>query len=184
MHARDWTIKPARPGATAPTSMLPVRTVDRFVFGVLYLMAAALTIWGGFGLINRVMEVRLLNSYLLRWEACLTAFSAQQGQWPIFSGHNHVAYMDGLTHAMARLGIRPPTSNTAAPYRYHLVKFGSADEDLFVLGLHDRMVIFGLSDHSMQRLDRLVDGRAGLNSGRITGRPATLQGAYIGQWRL
>lgn len=162
----------------------PPRTVDRLVFGVLYLMAVTLTIWGGFGLINRVMEVRLLNSYLLRWDACLTAFSAQQGQWPIFSGHNHVAYMDGLTHAMARLGIRPPTSNTAAPYRYHLVKLWSPDEDLFVLGLHDRMVIFGLSNRSMQQLDRLVDGRAGLNSGRITGRPATLQGAYIGQWRL
>ena len=164
--------------------VLPARTVDRLVFGSLYLLAGALTIWAGFGLINRVMEVRLLNSYLLRWEVCLTTFSAQQGQWPNFSGHNHVAYMDGLTRAMTRLGILPPTSNTAAPYRYHLVKFGSADEELFVLGLRDRMVIFGLSDQSMQQLDRLVDGQSGLNSGRLTGRPATQQGAYIGQWRL
>jgi hypothetical protein len=164
--------------------MPPARTVDRFIFGALYLLVGALTIWGGFGLIDRVMEVRLLSSYLLRWEACLTAFGAQQGQWPLFSGHNHVAYMDGLTNAMARSGIRPPASNTAAPYRYHLVKFGSPDEDLFLLGLRDRMVIFGLSAQSMQRLDRLVDGRAGLNSGRLTGRPATVQGAYIGQWRL
>jgi hypothetical protein len=157
---------------------------DRLVAGALYLLLTAGVLWIGFGLINRGLDVRFFKDFLLRWEVCLTEYSAQQGPWPVFSGNNHVAYMDRLTAGMTRLGIVLPVSDTAAGYRYRIERFGRADEDIFVLGLHDQMVIFGLSKQTLLHLEHLVDRHPDLNSGRITARPGKIQGTYIGQWRL
>ena len=140
--------------------------------------------WTGSGLINRGLDIRLFKDYLLGWEICLTEYSDRQGQWPVFRGDNHTAYMDRLVAGMTYLGISPPASNTTAAYRYRIKKFGRADENIFVLCLPDRMVIFGLSKQSLLQIERLVDRHVDLNAGRITGHAGKEPGAYIGQWRL
>ena len=164
--------------------VLPVKTTDRFFHGLLYLLIAGISLWAGFGLINRGLEVRFIKDYLLFWEVSLNTFNAQQGRWPEFTGSNHVAYMNDLTRAMVHLGIQPPASNTATAFRYRMDKFGRDAEDIFVLCLRDRMVLFGLSEQSMLALDRSVDKHHDLKRGRVSGRPGKLQGTYIGQWRL
>jgi hypothetical protein len=163
---------------------IAAKASDRIISGTLYLLGAALVFWTGFGLINRGLEIRLFKDYLLRWEICLTEYGARQGQWPVFSGDNHMVYMDRLVDGMPPLGIAPPASNTQVAYRYRIEKFAGADEDIFVLCLPDRMVIFGLSKQSLLHLERLVDRHVDLNGGRITGRPGKAPGAYIGRWRL
>jgi hypothetical protein len=157
---------------------------DRIVSGALYLLGAAMVLWTGFGLINRGMDIRLFKDYLLRWEICLTEYGDRQGQWPVFTGDNHTAYMDRLIAGMTCLGIAPPASNTKAAYHYRIKKFGQADENVFVLCLPGRMVIFGLSKQSLLQVERLIDRHVDLSNGRITGRPGKEPGAYIGQWRL
>jgi hypothetical protein len=164
--------------------IISAKPSDRIISGTLYLLGAVMVLWTGMGLINRGVEIRLFKDYLLRWEICLTEYSARQGQWPVFTGDNHVAYMDRLIAGMTDLGIDPPGSNTQAAYRYRIEKFGRADENIFVLCLSDRMVIFGLSKQSLMHIERQVDRHIDLNAGRITGRPGTKPGAYIGQWRL
>jgi hypothetical protein len=163
---------------------ITAKASDRIISGTIYLLGAAWVLWTGFGLIDRGLEIRLFKDYLLRWEISLTEYGAQQGQWPVFTGENHSAYMDRLIAGMTHLGIAPPASNTRAAYCYHLEEFGRADENIFVLGLPDRLVFFGLSKQSLLRLERLVDRHVDLNRGRITGRPGRVPGAYIGQWRL
>jgi hypothetical protein len=157
---------------------------DRMISGTLYLLGVALVLWTAFELINRGLEIRLFKDYLLRWEVCLTEYGGRQGQWPVFSGDNHRDYMDHLIAGMTHLGIAPPASNAETAYRYRMEKFGGADENIFVLCLPDRMVIFGLSKQSLLHIERLVDQHVDLSSGRITGRPGKEPGTYIGQWRL
>lgn len=163
---------------------IAAKASDRLTFGALYLLGAAMVLWTGFGLINRGLDIRLFKDYLLRWEICLTEYGDRHGQWPAFTGDNHTAYMDRLIGGMTCLGIAPPASNGKTAYRYHIEKFGRAAEDIFVLCLSDRMVIFGLSKQSLLQIEHLVDRHVDLNRGRITGRPGKEPGAYIGQWRL
>ena len=59
----------------------------------------------------------------------------------------------------------------ARPYRYRIERFGGAREDVFILCLNDCIMLFGISKKTLDRLDKLVDRRPGLDSGRLIGRP-------------
>ncbi len=164
--------------------VLSAKKTDRLCFGALYLLVAVLTLYGGGRMVNRGLDFRFLKDYLLRWEVCMHALSAQQEQWPVFSGTNHAAYMNRLTVRMNRFGIQVPASNTAVAYQYRIENFFRADEDIFVLCLQDRMVLYGVSDKVLAQLDRAVDNHSDLSRGRIIGRPGKNQGTFIGQWIL
>lgn len=160
------------------------RLVDRFSHGVLYVVACLTTLWFGFYISNNALEIRFLKKYLLQWEVCLRAFQAHQGRWPDFSGGNHVAYMDELVRRISREGIVVPCSNTGGAYYYRISKLGRADESIFVLVLHDRLILYGISEKTLGKLDRLVDGRIDLNGGQVSGSAASDRLTFIGQWRL
>ena len=161
----------------------PIAT-DRFSFGLVYTMVALITFWAGFRLINQGLESRFIKDYMLQWEVSIRAYSAKQTQWPKFSGSNHVAYMDSLINEMKRAGVPLPDSNTDVTYRYHMAPFGAGDEDIFVLCFHDRLVLYGLSGNTMNRLDRTVDQHSDLEHGRVTGYPGKTAKTHIGMWRL
>ncbi len=157
---------------------------DRISFGIVYAMVAVITLWAGCRLINHGLESRFLKDYLLQWEVSIRAFSAQQGQWPQFTGSNHVAYMNRLMSAMKTAGVQLPKSNTDVTYRYQLAPIGAEDEDIFVLCLHNRLVLYGLSTKSLTRLDRCVDRHKDLKRGRVSGYPGKTAKTQIGMWRL
>ena len=159
-------------------------TVDRCSHGVLYVVVGLATLWFGFHIFNDALEVRFLKNYLLQWEVSLSAFQAQQGRWPVFSGGNHVAYMDELVTRIAREGIALPTAHGGGGYRYCISKLGQADERIFVLVLHDRLILYGISEKTLERLDRLVDGRIDFTRGRVSGSAARNRETFIGQWQL
>lgn len=163
---------------------LTAKGADRVSFGALYIIVALITLWIGFRLLDYSLEIRFFKDYLLQWETRLTAFSVQQGTWPVFSGNNHGPYMDSLSLKMSQAGIQLPRSNTRVAYRYSVDHFGRKSEEIFVLGLHDRLVLFGLSGKTMRRLDRSVDGHTDLTKGRVRGYHGTAGKTFIGQVRL
>jgi hypothetical protein len=163
---------------------LTPKTADRFSFGILYVLVASITLWAGFALFNRGFELRFFKDYLVQWEVGINAFTAQQGKWPNFSGTNHVDYMDRLAKQMRSAGITVPASNTAAVYRYRMERFGRRVEDIFVLCLHNRIILYGISEETLGHLDKVVDRHADLLRGRISGRPGKNPNTYIGMWQL
>lgn len=161
----------------------PIAT-DRFTFGILYAMVAVILFWAGLPLINQGLASRFFNEYLLQWEVSIRAHCAQQGQWPQFSGSNHVTYMDSLIRDMATSGVPLPNSNTPAAYRYRIKKFGAGDEDVFILCFHDRLVLYGLSSKSLNRLDKNVDRHPDLKHGQVSGYLGKNGKTFIGTWRI
>ena len=121
---------------------------------------------------------------MLQWETRLTAFSVNQGVWPVFNGSNHGQYMARLSQKMSLAGITLPHSNTGAPYRYRVEHFGRQAEDVFLLCLHDRLILFGLSEETVRHLDQSLDGHSDLTQGRVSGRLGKSGENYIGQVRL
>lgn len=157
---------------------------DRFSFGALYVLVALITVWCGFRLLNHSFELRFFKDYLLQWETRLNGFSVNQGVWPVFDGSNHKQYMDNLSHKMSLAGITLPHSNTGAPYRYRVERFGRQAEEVFLLCLHDRMILFGLSEKTIRNLDQSMDGHEDLTKGKVSGRKGKTGENYIGQVRL
>lgn len=160
------------------------KAADRFSFGVLYILVASIVLWAGFGLINRGFEVRFFKDYLVQWEVGINAFTARQGMWPKFSGTNHVDYMDRLAKQMTSAGVALPNSNTRKAYRYRMERFGSMDEDIFVLCFHDRIILYGISGSTLGQLDKVVDRHTDLLRGRVSGRPGKNPNTYIGIWQI
>lgn len=163
---------------------LTPRSADRVSSGILFVIAAVIAFWMGFGLINRGFEIRFFKDYMVQWEVGIYAYVAQQGQWPKFSGNNHVDYMDRLTEQMASAGVAMPDSNTSSAYRYRVEHFGSRDEDIFVLCMHNRIILYGISGNTLGQLDRVVDGQPDLVRGRVSGKPGKNPNSYIGMWQL
>jgi len=157
---------------------------DRIAFMALYVAAGAVVLWTGFQLTDYGLEMRFVNSFIKPWQVGLAGYDANQGIYPVFDGHNHVAYMEALIERMRQNGITPPDSNVAAAYRYRLNRFAGRDEDVFLLCLSGRIMIYGLSQKSLKRLDQAVDQTSGLASGQLIGRPGKSQTSYIGQWRI
>jgi hypothetical protein len=160
------------------------KSTDRIVFVVLYVSVGMLTLWAGFRMADLGLEMRFVNDFLKRWEIGLAAYQADQGQWPVFNGNDHLAYMEELTRSMRRAGMSPPPSNLAAAYRYRLERFTGDSEEIFLLCLNDRIVLFGITEKTLEILDKAVDRRPDLSDGRLVGRPGKTKTTYIGQWRL
>ena len=161
----------------------PIAT-DRFTFGTLYAMVAVILFWAGFPMINHGLSSRFLKDYLLQWEASILAHSSRQGQWPSFTGSNHVSYMDAVIDNMSRAGVPLPNYNTNVTYRYRIEKFGTGDEDIFILCFHDRLVLFGLSNKSLNHLDKAIDHHQDLMHGQVSGYLGKNGKTYIGTWRI
>lgn len=163
---------------------VPGKAVDRIGFGILYVLIGFLVIWFGSRMVAHAVEVRLLKDFLLHWEIRALSFNAEQGAWPEFSGSDQVAYMRSLISRMSLNGMTPPVSNGPNSFEYRLRGFGDDREDIFVLVLPDRMVLYGISPETLEFIDRAVDGRADLARGHITGKAGKNLDTRIGQWHL
>jgi len=148
------------------------------------LLVALISIWFGGGLLDRSQETRLVKEVLFEWERLGRSFSARGGAWPVFEGSHHVAYMRELLARMGRQGLISPHKVRTLSFAPRLRRAGRSDETLFILLLPGRMVIFGLSAQTFDRIDRQVDGASDPGRGDFTGRQASDGNQMIGYWQL
>lgn len=161
------------------------KAADKIIFAVLYAGIAAITFWGGVRIINYSLESKFYQNFLLKWEVSIRAFSSEKVVWPHFTGGNHVEYMGDLVSKMRSKNIFPPASNTIHPYIYRINKvFFQNKENIFILCLPGRIIIYGVSIKTFKRLDSYVDGIFDPGRGRLTGIFSKDGKTYIGQWRL
>jgi len=160
------------------------RGIDRLASTVLYAGFGALTLWAGVSLINFSLETKLHKDFLMKWEVALERFNKEGGQWPDFSGGNHVAYMDSLIECMGNEGMPPPLSNTRRAYVYRLKRWGSPEEHIFLLGFGNRVVLYGLSEKTFMKLDQWMDGKTAEEKGRFLGKRSRDGMGYVGVLQL
>ena len=164
--------------------MLSAKGAEGWIFAAILLMVALITIGFGSRLINHSLEARLFQEVLFEWQRLGQRFGAGGGAWPAFEGHNHVAYMRALKRRMRQQGIVSPEKAHRLEFRPQLKRIGRPDEQLFVLLLPGRMVIFGLSPTTFARIDAQVDGASDPGRGLFTGTSASNGNQMIGYWQL
>ncbi|MGD9211374.1 MAG: hypothetical protein PVI90_11385 [Desulfobacteraceae bacterium] len=158
--------------------------VDRLLSMGLYALLAMGVIVFGARLVNHAVDSKFYNEYLIGWEMALVRFHNQSGSYPVFKGGNHLKYMRQLVQTMARKMSVPPISNTRQPFLYVIDKIGHAPQRVFLLALHDRLVIYNLPPETIQLLDKMIDGRSDLTHGLFTGKQSKDGKSYIGAWQL
>jgi hypothetical protein len=172
-------------GAAMPMlSGLSAKGAQRWVMALIGLGLALISIWFGAGLLNRSLETRLIREVLFEWQGLGQHFTAGGGRWPEFKGNNHVAYMEALLKQMGRQGVISSRQMGRLSFAPRLKRLGRADEQLFILLLPGRLVVFGLTAKTFARIDHLVDGACDPRRGDFTGRSASDGNQMIGYWRL
>jgi hypothetical protein len=161
------------------------KTAERFVVFVLYAGIFAFTSWGGVKLINYSLESKYYNDFLLKWEVSLRTFDAGGGTWPHFNGGNHSEYMENLVRVIQKRNISLPASNTKHPYVRRINKIGwDKEEDTFLLCFSNRIIIYGISKETLNRIDAYIDTGGNPEQERFTGYISKDGKSYIGLWRL
>ncbi|MBW1730363.1 MAG: hypothetical protein JRH08_01340 [Deltaproteobacteria bacterium] len=160
------------------------RAVDRIAAGILYVGLCVVVVWAGTALINHALESKFYKDFLVKWEIAAQRYRSVSGTWPIFDGTNHVRYMEGLVDYMKSKGIQLPRSNTKAPYTYVLDRIGFKKEDIFILCLSDRIIIYGLSQRTFEKADQYIDGSADPKRGRLRGKISKAGSTIIALWRI
>ncbi|MBN1381458.1 MAG: hypothetical protein JXA41_07275 [Deltaproteobacteria bacterium] len=164
--------------------ILSGKNVDKFISTLIYVGLLGLVMWGGNRVVNYALESRFQKDFLLKWTVAVMSYSVERGQWPQFTGSNHIQYMDNLVTAMTMSHVNVPASNTKRPYIYKLKKIGSPEEKIFVLCFSDRLILYGLSEKTFKRIDTWIDGKFDEKCGKFRGRPSADGKTFIGLWRL
>jgi hypothetical protein len=160
------------------------RKTDRRVSMVFYAGFGGVALWAGIVLINYSLDSKFYNDYLLKWEVALRAYNQESTPWPYFSGGNHVEYMEKVTQLMRSKALSPPASNTERPYVYRLDRIGDSEEDIFLLCFSQKIILYGISSKTFDRLDAQIDGRDGTKKGHFTGRLSKDGYTYVGLWLI
>ena len=159
------------------------KAANKIIFGVLYAAIIVFTVWGGFRVVDYALMSGFYKDYLMKWEASVREYGLSRGAWPAFDEKRPIEFMDTLVGYMRRKGVPLPRSNTKRPHVYRIKRMGSPHEDVFVLCLPDRIVLYGVSKRTCTRLDDMIDGRGDAGRGWFTWQPSA-DGAYVGVWRI
>ncbi len=150
-------------GNSAATNLL-----ERVMAGMLYLFALCGVVVFGVLLVDREVVAHCVKDYLMGWEVAALQYNACQGDWPVLTGAGRHAYMTELAGRMAKLGVDLPKSNLDSPWRYRVSRLGSRSEDIFLLLLPGKILIYGLSPESATVLESIVAGPWNARGARIS----------------
>lgn len=161
-------------------------SANRIISILLYISVIILTSWGGIHAINYSIDSKFYKDFLIKWEISIRLLNQIQAAWPVFSGNNHVQYMEQLTLHMKNNQIAMPASNTQFPYIYIMDKIGSGhgEHKIFVLCLPDKLILYDISKESLERIDRFVDGIIRSDQGRFQWQPNKGNSLYTCVWKL
>jgi hypothetical protein len=139
----------------------------------------------GVKLLQYASCLKFYTRFVLKWEHTLTLLASKEAILPHFSGSNHVDYMEQLTLLLKKKGIPVPESNTQSPYIYRLSKVGQEkNEDIFLLGMEQKIVLFGLSKPTFNMLDKKIDHTVDDKNGNFKGTQHKKSETYTGVWAL
>jgi hypothetical protein len=161
------------------------KIINHSVWLLIYGILLCMVLSAGTRLFYRAQRFNLYSHCLLKWESVLTQLSAQNKPLPLFSGNNHREYMETLTRMVQNIPMEIPASNTGRPYVYQLSeKNPSWSGDVFILCLEKKIILYGLSKAAFNMLDKTIDGRVEMTTGKFKGVFQRKNEHYTGIWEL
>ena len=157
---------------------------DRILSFLLYVGLTAAVLWGGVKAIDYFADYHFYRGFLENWRRGFVEYSTSGNPWPRFDGWNHVEYMNNLVAAMREKTDFLPPEGGQNPYKYHLQKQQEQAQDIFLLVLPGKMVIYGLSPTTAQRVDFMVRGFSKLTGGDFTASLTKTETSMTATWQF
>ena len=159
-------------------------TSDRLTSFVIYTVLSLAVLMAGFKILNHAARFDFYSDYLLKWENAVTRLFAQDIILPDFTGSNHVEYMDKVVKLLQKTAIEVPKSNTSRPYIYQRSKIELSQQEIFLLCLDKKIILYGLSKTTLNMIDKKVDGTVDNKKGSFKGALLKNNKDYAGIWKL
>lgn len=147
------------------------RSVDRILSILLYLFVAFCTIFIGVKFINHSIDSKFCINFLSEWEITCKKSISVGVKWPSYNPGQKKLYMKQYVESCQSAGIKLPESNTNYSYIYEINKIGAQKQPVFVLCLPSKIVIFGLSETTIERTDNFIDKKTNFTTGNFTAFP-------------
>ncbi len=162
------------------------RITDRMVTFILYSGMIIILMWFGTRLIYYTLDARFCYHVLINWESAIGAYRSTEPPFPVFSGTNHVVYMDSLIKKMMNAAIDIPRSNVTVPYMYQPYSFSPFKDlqNMFILCFTNRIIIYHMPERLFMRVDVFIDGIHDMNTGSFTGKPGKTKGTITGVFKI
>ncbi len=151
---------------------------------VLYSCLIILTLWSGAKTINYAMDMMFYKDYLLSWRQAIEACSVEKGTWPEYTESMLVLYMDKVTDMMKSTSVGLPDSNSPDAYIYILKKINKPEQKIFMLCFADKLILYGIREETLRRIDRFIDAKSDLNAGAFRAKAASDGITFIGYWKI
>lgn len=160
------------------------RVVDKLFFTGIYLAVALLVVWAAGRMVNYSVDASFYRSFMMPWESGLIQMRYKTIQWPSYRKDRPVAYMQSVVQLMKMNGIQLPRSNTKHAFTYRLNKFGGKAVQILLVFNNNTVIIYGMPMTTFDRLDKFIDGQAGVHSGAFSGQRGSDQISMIGFWKI
>lgn len=167
----------------SPSPLFTGQIVNKISSILRYIFVAGSIIFFGIKLINRSIDSKFYLNYISQWEITCKKSISVGIRWPAYRPEDKNSYMESLTEKCKNSGIGLPKSNTNFSYIYEINKIGDHKSTVFILCLPAKIIMFGLSNPTMKRIDNYVDNKVDLSSGKFTAFP-TKQNTYTGILKL
>ncbi len=157
---------------------------DRMVSFCLYTALIMMPIWAGGKAINLAIDYIFISKFVLGWKQVVLSLQEKESQLPLIENHQLVASMVRIEKMAEGHGIELPETNTDRSFAHYLSKIAQPEQQVFLIVDQGRIIIYGLRQQTLQRIDKHIDGMNDLNSGSFLASQGKVSETYTGIWNL
>lgn len=158
--------------------------IDRMVSFCLYSALIMMPIWAGTKVVNLTLDQIFISKFVLGWEQVVLRLQETESRFPVMKDRQLVASMVRIEALAEQYGIELPVTNTDRSFAHHLKKLAQPEQKIFLIIDQGRIIIYGLRQQTLQRIDKHVDGTINLNAGSFQATPGKSMETYTGLWKL
>ncbi len=125
-----------------------------------------------------------ISSFILGWQQVVLTLQEKEPIFPPMKNKQLVTGMNKIVRLSEKYYIHLPKTNTQHSYAHVLKKLNQPEQNIFLITAQDRLIIYGLQQQTMERIDKQIDGKVGLTTGKFTAQQGKNRTTYTGIWTL
>ncbi len=143
-----------------------------------------MTLWAGGSVINLALDQIFISRFIDGWQQVARNLEEiVPGVSPV-KRHQLAVGMNKIERFASLASITLPVTNTRHSYTYLLKKINQPVEKIFLVVEPARIIIYGLRQQTMHRIDQHIDGIEDIHAGRFQAIQGKNKGTYTGILQL
>lgn len=146
----------------------------------LYTALLLVTVSAGVKTINFALDQKFTSTFILGWQQAILNLQEKEPVLPPMNDGQLVTGMNNIEQLAKKHYVSLPSTNTSHAYAHILKKLNQPQQRIFLIVKHGRIIIYGMSQQTMQHADKQIDGVLDTRAGKFTARSGKNRGTYTG----